>query len=89
MFKIKSNVPTPQAQRKGRGSKYPFDVMGVGDSFFVPLGEGQTAAHLTTRLKVAIFRWRNKHDLRQITFNVQEHADPDTCEPAVGVWRLT
>lgn len=34
-YKIE-NVGTPPRSKSGRARKYPFDDMGVGDSFFVP-----------------------------------------------------
>ena len=34
-FEIASNIPIPNPQ-KGRRAKYPWRVMEVGDSFFVP-----------------------------------------------------
>lgn len=89
MFKVTSNVPPPEEGTDGRRSKYPLDVMKEGDAFFVPLKPGHDASKLLSSLRVAIFRWRKKHDLMQITFKAREHVDPDTGKPAVGVWRVT
>lgn len=35
-YVIDKNVPLPAKATTGRKSKYPFDLMEVGDSFFVP-----------------------------------------------------
>ena len=35
-FVVEHNIPVPTSSGKGRPSKYPWAVMKVGDSFFVP-----------------------------------------------------
>ena len=43
MFKIDKNIAMPEVKlaRRGAAQKYPFDNMKPGDSFFVPVDEGQ------------------------------------------------
>lgn len=53
MFTIEKGIPCPALQPRGASSKYPFDKLEVGDSFFVPvsLKEGETAEHAMSRLR--------------------------------------
>ena len=45
MFKIEKNIPLPQDLR-GRGGKYPWREMEIGDSFFISNEEtNQTRIH--------------------------------------------
>jgi len=39
-FTIDSHIPTPM-KHQGTPSKYPFNTMEIGDSFFVPNVEGK------------------------------------------------
>lgn len=60
-FKIEKGVPIPQKQAEGM-KRYPFDGLGIGDSFFVPLAAGKSASGLFSaisqakkRLKINLF----------------------------------
>lgn len=44
MYKIEKGVPAPE----GKESKYPFRAMEVGDSFFVPGGNGNRVSSSAT-----------------------------------------
>lgn len=79
-FEIRSDVPVPEVRRGARRTNYPFDVMQVGQSFFVPAGEHPEKTRL--RLKSAAARWRKVHGLQHIKFTVAETDD------MVGVWRI-
>jgi hypothetical protein len=39
---IDKDIPIPTKMQLGRRSKYPFDIMDVGDSFFVPGRDGKS-----------------------------------------------
>lgn len=41
-IQIDKGVPIPTKMQLGRRSKYPFDLMEVGDSFFVPGRDGKS-----------------------------------------------
>jgi hypothetical protein len=36
-FKIEEGIPVPKKRNEGRGYEYPWDIMKVGDSFFVKM----------------------------------------------------
>lgn len=40
-IQIDKGIPIPTKMQLGRKSKYPFDIMDVGDSFFVPGRDGK------------------------------------------------
>lgn len=86
-FAVRNDVPRPALSGRRAGSIYPFMAMEKGDSFFVLIGSGETAQQLRARLTTAAWRWRTAHDQGHVTFEVAEHLDPETCKPAVGVWR--
>ncbi len=78
MYEIKKGVPLPPSRQVGRGTKYPFLEMEVGDSFFHKLdGEDPSAAQ--RRLSVAA-QYASKKTGRIFTTRV--------FEEAIGVWRL-
>lgn len=41
-IQIDKGIPIPTKMQLGRRSKYPFDIMDVGDSFFVPGRDGKS-----------------------------------------------
>lgn len=55
--KIEKDIPLPPVRRK-RESKYPFAVMEVGDSIFVPLETAQFVGGYTANLKPKKFASR-------------------------------
>lgn len=59
-YQISGDVPIPKVIRGGRnGSKYPFDQLGVGQSFFVPDSEG--GKHGAARTMGSAVSVANKH----------------------------
>jgi len=61
MIKIEKNVPIPNKKRSGRKTKYPFDKMEIGDSFFtdniLPIALYQAAHHWNKRSGNK-YRWK-------------------------------
>jgi hypothetical protein len=60
-FKIEKGIPIPEKQANGM-KRYPFDGLGIGDSFFVPLPDGKSPSGLFSaisqakkRLKISLF----------------------------------
>lgn len=51
MFAIQRNIPLPS--RQGRPLKYPVDKLTVGDSFFVPMSEGNPSTVTASATKKA------------------------------------
>ena len=50
-FKIEKSIPLPE--RKTRPMKYPFKSMDEGDSFFVPLADGQSPSSVYASISTA------------------------------------
>jgi|688.fasta_scaffold2406751_2 hypothetical protein len=76
MYNIQRNVPIPS--RQGRPLKYPVDKLTVGDSFFVPMSEGNPStvtASATKKAKVLGIRL----SIRRLEEN---------GEAGVRVWRV-
>jgi len=78
MYEIKKGVPLPPSRQVGRGAKYPFLEMEVGDSFFHKL-DGEDAATVQRRIYGAAL-YVGKKTGRVFTTRL--------FEEAVGVWRL-
>ncbi len=75
MFKIEKNIP----MLKCEGSyKYPFPIMKVGDSFFVPLN-GSTLSIVGNNVRTAARYYHTKNDSK---FTVRKADD------GVRVWRI-
>ena len=49
-IKVDKDVPVPAYTRVGRPSRYPWSEMEVGDSFFVPVSEGEDIHKLRTSI---------------------------------------
>lgn len=78
MYEIKKGVPLPPSRQVGRGAKYPFLEMEVGDSFFHKL-EGEDVLVVQRRLSAAAMHASRKTGRIFTTRAFEE---------AVGVWRL-
>lgn len=57
-YKINKTVPVPEDFGSGAKMKYPLRRMEVGDSFFVPIGPGETEDRLVSRISSACYRIR-------------------------------
>jgi len=78
MYEIKKGVPLPPSRQVGRGAKYPFLEMEVGDSFFHKL-DGEDEGIVQRRLSACA-----KHASRK----TGRIFTPRAFEEAIGVWRL-
>jgi len=78
MYEIKKGVPLPPSRQVGRGAKYPFLEMEVGDSFFHKL-DGEDAGTVQRRIYGAAL-YVGKKTGRVFTTRF--------FEEVVGVWRL-
>jgi len=52
-IKVDKDVPVPTSVRAGRPSRYPWSEMGVGDSFFIPVSEGESIDRLRNAVSSA------------------------------------
>ena len=64
-IEIKKNDPAPASVLRG-GSKYPFFLMDVGDSFYIPMGV------LPATVRTAASRFQVKHPDRKFTVSKVE-----------------
>lgn len=79
MFQIEQNIPIPTVvRRRQRASKYPLREMAVGDSFLIPVTDGDTESDEAFKLQRNITsmaaRWKVKVSCRRM-------------EGGVRVWR--
>lgn len=56
MIEIEKNVPMPSSRRYTKHS-YPFEKMGVGDSFAVPVPEGVQATQFAANIRTTAHVW--------------------------------
>lgn len=83
MYQVEKNIPMPRPYvgRPHSGEeKYPIRQMEVGDSFFVPLAEGQKTESLRGSINANI----NKKKLRQEGLRFATR----NMEGGLRVWRL-
>jgi len=60
-MKIDKNVPIPETQYRGqKESKYPFDKLGIGDSFFIECNKENARAKQSTLCALASRFGKNK-----------------------------
>src|SRR5208282_54938 len=80
MLTIEKGVPLPAAQETvPKATRYPFDVMSVGDSFLVPREEGLPDRKLMQRVSPAASRHASKNG-RKYALRI--------VEDGVRVWRI-
>lgn len=75
-YKIESGIEAPQTDN--RGGKYPFKLMAVGDSFFVP-GSAENINRVALRVANAAHYAAKRYGFR---FTTRRNAD------GVRVWRV-
>src|SRR5208282_5891176 len=80
MLTIEKGVPLPAAQETvSKATRYPFDVMSVGDSFLVRREEGLSNRKLMQRVSPAASRHASKNG-RKYALRI--------VEDGVRVWRV-
>lgn len=60
-FTIDKNIPLPTDMRS-RESKYPWSIMEVGDSIFIPLEEGDDGKRMKNRIAQSCRNFGKKQD---------------------------
>lgn len=81
MIEIEKNVPIPARKSSVRNKKYPFELMEVGDSFFVPERSVKTFG---STVSAAARRTGYKFATRQTA----EHGQFGERVEGVRVWRV-
>ena len=82
-FIIDKGIPLPDDIRGGR-AVYPFDKLGVGDSIFFPIKEGDNAKRMKNRLSQASRTFGKKQEPEQhfvIRFRLENEVS------GVRIWR--
>ncbi|MGS1015431.1 DUF7303 family protein [Allosphingosinicella humi] len=86
MYQIFTDVPVPPFNSKVGGPiKYPFHIMEIGNSFFIPIEEGETAEGVSARAYVAISGYRKRTGDRAKRFTVRRDRRDHN---RIGVWRV-
>ena len=82
-FQVESGIPRPTGYKR-RASKYPFEKMQPGQSFFVPFGSDD-ARTVRRRLHSAAFNLGFRIKVREVDDDQRAYAN-DAGEPGVRVW---
>lgn len=77
MFTLTADIPPPEKRRSGRPSKYPFDQMEVGHSFFVKTDKPASAGSRIAR------QAKKSHKIKLIW-----EARNEDGEAGIRVWRV-
>lgn len=73
MYKVDKGIPLPKPQYSGKRTRYPFEIMEVGDSFFAPqdvlrqtLDSGIQQAQRKLGFKFALRRVKGGHRIWRV-----------------------
>lgn len=79
MYEIEKSYPIPDACRTGARPKYPWRAMEIGDSFYVPRGDGSVRLLLARiRSLAATFGAKTDRSFRAVAID----------NAGVRVWRI-
>tara|TARA_R100000149_G_scaffold60384_2_gene29560 strand:- start:102 stop:365 length:264 start_codon:yes stop_codon:yes gene_type:complete len=84
-IKIDKNVPVPIGSDRRSGSrKYPLSEMNVGDSFFLPMEEGDNIKRMGNRMSQARQTYQKSHEGVRFTQRIWQE------DEVIGlrVWRV-
>lgn len=82
MFRVEAGVPIPAHDR--RGTKYPFENLAIGESFFVPEDFGITSNALRSAVNQANTRWALEEPNRRFVSRRVSHSG----RTGTRVWRV-
>lgn len=85
-MKIFDNVPVPPRANSGK-TKYPFADLGVGQSLFIEIGEGEDHTKALNRVAGNVSRYRRTLLVDTVKFSVRLAPHPESGDQTVGVWR--
>ncbi|STZ77383.1 DUF7303 family protein [Bergeriella denitrificans] len=72
IFTIEKNIPVPPASKFSGESKYPFDDMKYGDSFFIASPTGKEKAKKEQlRVSNAFYKWRVRNNIKDIAYTAR------------------
>jgi len=79
-IEIRTGVPLPENGRgRGKACVYPFAGMAIGNSFWLPCNEGQSANALQRKVSNAARAWQRNHPPAKFATR--------QVDGGVGVWR--
>lgn len=89
LFEIDDNVPLPPKKRKTGGSKYPFDLLEVGQSFHIPVSEENPdpAKRVASAVTNANRKWKNDEGVVLRHFESREVDENDPRGPGARIAR--
>ena len=82
-YKIEDGISIPKSTRTGRGTKYPWDKMKVGQSIAVPIGDNKIV-NVRSNLRSSITFYTSKKENRNKSFTTRVDKDKNICR----VWRI-
>jgi hypothetical protein len=85
-YKIESDVPLP-VRGQPRAQRFPFAQLKIGQSFKVPLADGDTKERLKTRIYHHLKRWRDEHPEVTLTTAWREPEDETDRIEGLRIWR--
>ena len=84
-IKIDSDIPIPAGSDRRSGErKYPLKLLNVGDSFFIPLEEGDDLKRMANRLSQARQTYQKRNEGVRLTQRMWE--EKNTI--GVRIWRV-
>ena len=84
-IKIDSDIPVPVGSDRRSGErKYPLKLLNVGDSFFIPLEEGDDLKRMANRLSQARQTYQKRNEGVRLTQRMWE--EKNTI--GVRIWRV-
>lgn len=84
-FKLEDGIPAPSKGR-GRGTKYPFSAMEVGQSFFVPTPSRENARTVQAYVQISGKGYANRHGGGTMVFTTSVREEDGVV--GVRVWRV-
>ena len=79
MYEIEKGIAAPNWKGNGRSPIYPFAQMAVGDSFLVPVMDGQTAYKVQRAVRSCASAYGSRHGMKFRTA---------TTDQGIRVWRV-
>ena len=84
-IEIEDDIPVPPgSDRRSVERKYPLSELKVGQSFFLPLEEGDDIKRMATRLRQASQTYQKKHEGVRLTQRMWEKDE----QIGIRIWRV-
>lgn len=83
LYQVEHNVPMPVKVQLVRKLKYPFKIMRIGDSFFIPRTAGENIENVRSRIIMAAYSYRKR--AKDTDFNLSTKVSAE----GLRVWRVS